>query len=345
MSFSLRLAGDNDGRRIDRALRSIWPDVPLSAIMRALRKGEVRLDSIRVRKPNERVRGGQELFVPWEAPGERPAARPLSPVPLLWRGEGTLIVNKPAYLLVQPDVKGGDSVITRVWAMMESEAPEGPGDTSRPRPAAVHRLDRNTTGALAVALRGDALRALEDLFRTRRVRKRYLAIVEGYAPDLLNIEAPLLRETDPDAPEGRVSCRVRVAKREEGGKPALTRCRRLAWDDVLTANDMLSLVSLELMTGRTHQARVHMAHIGCPILGDRKYGDFLINRRWKHVHRPLLHAFELSFPDDVPPALSELAGRTFRAPFPPDMRAIVEERGWRVPELEAEREGKTDEVE
>ena len=377
MSYNFTLTRDHDGRRLDRTLRSLWPEVPLSAIMRALRKGEVRLDSARVREPGTRLSAGQVLTVPWEAPGtesrqtERAVCRP---IPILWRGEGTLIVTKPADLLVQPDTKGGDSVITRVWGLMEREAPARiagslPNAETKPHPAAVHRLDRNTTGVLAVALRGDALRALEVLFKERRVSKRYLAIVVGNALDKfkslgsarggfrgafppefqsVEIDAPLFKDA-----EANIVC----VSRE--GKPARTRCRCLASDGEL------SLVEVGLLTGRTHQARVHLAHIGCPILGDRKYGDFEANRQWKTVHRPLLHAYELAFPDDLPPALSgpprgwtprsdtadqpdatfpagpckpgclaELSGRTFRAPLPLDMRKIIDSRGWEAVEDE-----------
>ena len=328
MSCNLNLSQDHDGRRLDRTLRSLWPEVPLSAIMRALRKGEVRLNSARVREPGTRVSAGQSLYVPWEAPGtpseERPARR--GTVPILWRGERALIVNKPADLLVQPDVKGGDSVITRVWAMMEGEAASGSHSPGY-RPAAVHRLDRNTTGVLAVALRGDALRALEALFKERRVSKRYLAIVVGCAPDssklkshgdAWEVDAPLLKDAEANI--------VRVSRE---GQSARTRCRRLA------GGGELSLMSVELLTGRTHQARVHLAHIGCPILGDRKYGSFEANRRWKgQAKRPMLHAFELEFPASLPPALSELAGRTFRAPLPEDMQKIIEGMGNDVLRLE-----------
>ena len=91
-------------------------------------------------------------------------------------------------------------------------------------------------------------------------------------------------------------------------------------------------MELELLTGRTHQARVHLAHVGCPILGDRKYGDFEANRLWRAAaRRPLLHALELSFPDGLSSTLRELAGRSFRAPVPQDMLAIAKDRGWTLP--------------
>ena len=303
MSHSLILSSDHDGRRLDRTLRSIWPALPLSAIMRALRKGEVRLDSVRAREPGTRVRAGQELHVPWEGPEERTVERRWGTVPILWRGRSALVADKPANLLVQPDVKDGDSVITRVWGMVG-------GREAGFAPAAVHRLDRNTTGALVVALEGGALRVLERLFKERRVAKRYLAIVVGRAPESGEVDAPLLKDAEANS--------VRV---DRNGKSALTRYRRLASSG---SGEGLSLVSIELLTGRTHQARVHMAHAGFPILGDRKYGCFEANRRWTdRVRRPLLHAFELGFPERLDGSLDELSGRTFRAPLPVDMRALV----------------------
>ena len=107
----------------------------------------------------------------------------------------------------------------------------------------------------------------------------------------------------------------------ENGQPAKTLCTCLANDG------KFSLVRLELLTGRTHQARVHMAHIKHPILGDRKYGDFHLNRSMKNITRPMLHAYELAFPENLDSSLAEIAGRTFRADIPEDMRAFIEARG------------------
>jgi len=276
--------------------------------MRALRKGEVRLDAVRVRETGARVHTGQELYVPWEPPGAEaakaakntPAARHWGKVPLLWSGDNVVIIDKPADLLVQPDVKGGDSVITRIWAMF------GRGGVGF-SPAAVHRLDRNTTGVLAAALSGQALRELECLFKERLVVKRYLALVVGELPLKGVVNAPLLKD--------EASNIVKVDGKN--GKTALTRYKRLSF------NGILSLASIELMTGRTHQARVHMAHIGNPILGDRKYGSFEANRRRREAKRPLLHAFELQFPDGLSGALLEISGKTFRAELPEDMAVLL----------------------
>lgn len=308
MSYSLTLTRDHDGRRLDRTLRSVWPALPLSAIMRALRKGEVRVDAVRVREPGMRVRTGQELHVPWEAPGARPRVQRRGSVPILWEGATAWILDKPSGLLVQPDAKGGDSVVSRAWSMAEARGIDG-------SVAAVHRLDRNTTGALIVAIRGDALRALELLFKERRVGKRYLALVAGRAPDAALIDAPLLKDAETE-----------LVRPSPQGKEARTRCRRIAGDDEM------SLVSVELLTGRTHQARVHLAHIGHPIIGDRKYGRAR-DGAWPS-RRPLLHAFELTFPKDLPVPIDDMSDMTVRAPVPGDMRAIASSRGMDLTKLE-----------
>lgn len=303
MSYTLRLSQDHDGRRLDRTLRSIWKNVSLGEIMKAIRVGDVRINSKRVREGSVHVTAGDELSVPWALNQEAKITHKASwgKIRVIFQGTNTLIVNKPSGMLVQPDEPDGDSVISRVWAMTGSRTP-----------AAVHRLDRNTTGVLAVALHGDALRALEDLFRNRLVRKFYLAVVVGVVPKDIMIDAPLLKDSEHNT----------VSVSPEEGQKALTHCECLAHDR------QYSLVRLELLTGRTHQARVHMAHIHHPILGDRKYGDFHANRNMKTVSRPLLHAYELTFPEGLNASLQEIDRQTFRAEVPEDMKAFIASRGW-----------------
>ena len=300
MSWTMKLTQDHDGRRLDRTIRSLWKWVTLGEIMKAIRKGEVRVNGTRIREGGEHVHTGDELCVPWPLKDDGKTIQHTSwgRIKVIHQGHNVLIINKPAGILVQPDEAGGDSVISRVWGVLGTKTA-----------AAVHRLDRNTTGVLAVALHGDALRALEELFKARKVRKFYTAIVCGQVPPETVIDAPLLK----DAENNKVSV-------SDEGQSAKTICTRLASDG------KFSLVRLELLTGRTHQARVHMAHIKHPILGDRKYGDFRINRSMKTVTRPLLHAYELEFPDGLHSSLAEVEGRTFRAEIPDDMRAFIEAR-------------------
>ena len=300
MSYTLRLSQDHDGRRLDRTIRSLWKWVTLGEIMKSIRKGEVRVNGVRVRDGGEHVHTGDELCVPWplQEDGRVIPHTSWGKIRVIFHGSNVLIVNKPSGMLVQPDEPAGDSIISRVWGVLGTKTP-----------APVHRLDRNTTGVLAVALHGDALRALEALFKSRRVRKYYIAVCVGIVPKEIVIDAPLLKDSEKN-----------IVSVSEDGQPAKTLCT------CLSSDGKFSLVRLELLTGRTHQARVHMAHINHAILGDRKYGDFAVNRNMKAVNRPMLHAYELAFPEDVDASLSEIAGKTFRADIPDDMKAFIETR-------------------
>ena len=187
-------------------------------------------------------------------------------------------------------------MISRVWGVLGTRTP-----------AAVHRLDRNTTGVLAVALHGDALRALEALFKARKVRKIYMAVLVGKIQDEITVDAPLLKDAENN-----------TVKVSPDGMRAVSKIT------CLSSDGEYSLARIELLTGRTHQARVHSAHIGHPILGDRKYGDFNANRAMKSVTRPLLHAYELGFPEDIDDSLEEISGKNFVAKLPDDMRDFTE---------------------
>lgn len=287
------VTADQEGRRIDRLLRARYPQVPLSAIMKALRKGEVRLDAKKA-PPDRRLEAGQLLQTPWSPvsgqAGISPAAKKNCRLPeTIYRDGYVWIVNKPAGLLTQPDVKGGDSLITRI----RSAPGIGGGDF---RPATVQRLDRNTSGVVLVALSGKSLRYLSQLIRERKIKKIYRAVVAGDIPASGRAEFPLLKDPETNA--------VSVC---EGGLDALTIYRKLK-----NAGDY-SLVELELVTGRSHQARAHMSALGCPILGDIKYGGAA-----KKIKRPLLHALSVEFPSDeaLPPGIR---GKKFTAGLPEDM--------------------------
>ena len=308
MSYSIKISRDDDGRRLDRTLRGIFKWVNLGEIMKAIRTGLIRVNSQKAKEPGLHLMTGDEILVPWPLDSDKSEKiiinhRPsLGKIKILFQGENVLILNKPAGILVQPEEKNGDSIISRVWAVMNSK-----------KAAAVHRLDRNTTGVLIVALRGDSLRALEELFKQRRVRKFYLAVVAGNVQENLLINAPLLKDSGKN-----------LVKVSDSGLTAMTQCEKIAGDNEY------SLVRLELLTGRTHQARVHMSYINHAILGDRKYGNFAANKKLKNLTRPLLHAYELEFPDNLHESLSEIAGKKFIAPIPEDMREFINFRKWEI---------------
>ena len=280
-------------------MRTTFKNVTLGEIMKSIRKGEVRINGTRVKDGSTHISAGDQLTVKWEK-GEVviPKSAGLGKIKVIHHGRNVMIVNKPSGILVQPDEPNGDSVITRIWSFLGSRTP-----------AAVHRLDRNTTGVLAVALHGDALRALEALFKAREVRKIYMAVLVGKIQDEITVDVPLLKDAENN-----------TVKVSPDGMRAVSKITCLASDGEY------SLARIELLTGRTHQARVHSAHIGHPILGDRKYGDFNANRAMKSITRPLLHAYELGFPDDIDDSLEEISGTNFVAELPDDMKDFTEKR-------------------
>lgn len=298
MGKELCITKDNEGRRLDRVLRVLWPQVPLGAIMKAIRKGEVRVDAKKA-KADARLEEGQLVQVPWddgftaEVKKQEPekASKPKrhnSPLQTIYKDNYLWIVNKPAGLLTQPDTKGGDSLITRALEELRWERADF-------RPSTVQRLDRNTSGIIIIAMSGAAQRHLSELIRERKIKKIYRAVVEGQTDKEGRIDLPLLKDAGSN-----------TVKPDKHGQEALSLYR------TLSAGQKNSSVEINLVTGRPHQARVHMSAIGHPLMGDRKYGDGF------GAKRPLLHAYSLTFPEDekLPRAVS---GKTFTAKIPADM--------------------------
>lgn len=288
---SFAATSDQADRRLDRVLRGLYPSVPLGAIMRALRTGAVRIDG-RKTKGDARLAEGNVVTVPW-AGEERARAVPARTAPLdtVYRDAHIWCVNKPAGMLSQPDGSPNESVVTSVWGALSWTREDF-------RPAAVHRLDRNVSGAILVALTSPVLRTLSECIRLGEVKKIYLAVVGGQTgqlPPSGEIDVPLIKDEAEN-----------IARADPAGRAALTRYRTLA------VTERRALVELELVTGRPHQARAHLASIGHPIVGDRKYGG---DAPPASCRRIFLHAHSLTLPErpDLPEALR---GATLTASVP-----------------------------
>lgn len=259
------------GQRLDRLLRKLLRATPLGAIFRLLRSGAIRVDGRKAGGDLRLVAGMRlELRVPdgdlpaqpavAAAPPRRvagggPAAWPATLTPrVVHRDDDLLALAKPAGLAVH----GGSGVRHSVVDWLDRAGFGVRTATWRPAPA--HRLDRGTSGVLLVGLQPAAARALAASFRDGAVAKTYFAIVEGAPPARAGeIDAPLAVRTDASADEPKVVVAA-------GGEPA-----RTGYQAVASAND-LTLVRLQPREGRQHQLRAHLAHLGCPILGDRRYG-------------------------------------------------------------------------
>lgn len=303
-----------EGRRLDKVLRNRWPDLPLGALMRSFRKKRVRLDG-KAARFDERVTEGQTVTVPWDDPAKEQGQaakqrdRRLPAIEIIYADGEVCVANKPWNLLTQPVKEGDDSAVGRVAGTLEWK------DRAF-SPTAAHRLDRNTSGVLLVALTGPALRALHRMWREHGMHKFYLAVVAGETEKEGIIRGKLEKDTSNNV----------VSAVKTGGRYSETRFTRLETDGTL------SLVFLELVTGRPHQARVHMAEAGHPVIGDVKYGDRRMNAEWKRsgVNRPLLHARRIVFPKNAPSPLEHLAGKSFTAVPPEDFLSLLSARGWNL---------------
>jgi 23S rRNA pseudouridine955/2504/2580 synthase len=281
----LLVEADNVGQRIDNFLLGLLKGVPKTHIYRILRKGEVRVNKGRIRA-NYRLKAGDLIRIPPVRVAEREQKpRPGSKIlqrlerAILYEDKRLLVLNKPSGVAVH----GGSGLNYGVIEALRLLRPD------ERQLELAHRLDRDTSGCLVVAKRRSALRTLHELLRRNGVDKRYVALVSGrWEKERAKVEAPLLKN--------RLQGGERVVKVDPDGKPALTHFR------VRERFREATLVEARLVTGRTHQLRVHLAHLGTPILGDEKYGDGEANRLMRELglKRLFLHAESISirWPDE-----------------------------------------------
>ena len=285
---------DEAGQRIDNFLMARLKGVPKSRIYRVLRSGEVRVNSRRV-QGSQRVAAGDRIRVPPLRVAERDeqAPAPHFRMPVIFEDEALIALDKPAGLAVH----GGSGIAHGAIESLRSMRPQARFLEL------VHRLDRDTSGVLLIAKKRSALTALHAMLRDREIDKRYIAGVAGRFRNERQRVRAALRKGVTAGGEKRVAV-------SDDGQEAETVLRRLA------RGEEFSLLEAQLLTGRTHQIRVHLAHLGHPILGDDKYGDFDLNHRLRKLglKRMFLHAATLAL-------AHPLSGEplTLQAPLPPDL--------------------------
>ena len=290
----IEVTEDEAGQRIDNYLLTRLKGVPKSLVYRIVRSGEVRINSKRV-EVSRRVAAGDRIRVPPVRTAEREEEVPAPhfKLPILFEDEALIAIDKPSGLAVH----GGSGVAHGVIESLRSMRPQARFLEL------VHRLDRETSGVLLVAKKRSSLTALHETLRARAIDKRYLVGVAGrFRNEQQRVRAALEKRTTAGG-EKRVSV-------SDSGQEAETVFRRLA------RGPQFSLLDAELLTGRTHQIRVHLAHLGHPVLGDDKYGDFELNKRLRRegLKRMFLHAHSLAF-------AHPLTGEPLRleAPLPRDL--------------------------
>ena len=303
--ISFSPAPEEVGQRLDVVLAA-RAGVTRTLAQRALKNALVTVDGAKVR-PSHRLEEGQTVS------GELP--EPESPTPqaediplqIRYSDDSLLVVSKPAGLVTHP-ARGHDSG-TLVNALLGLGGPLS--NSASIRPGIVHRLDKDTSGLLLVAKDDVTQEALVEAIRRREVERRYLALVRGEPASATGtIEAPI----------GRHPTKRRQMAVVAGGKPSVTHYSQLASIDDLT------LLDVSLGSGRTHQIRVHLAHLGHPVLGDRSYRGYSDRARELGLERPFLHAWRLVFDHPGTGERVEISD-----PLPPDLRSVLEGAGFEDP--------------
>jgi 23S rRNA pseudouridine1911/1915/1917 synthase len=288
------------GERLDKYLSAHVPGLSLERARVLIEQGHVRIRGKKC-QPSRKLWGGEEVELsrpPPRAPPRRSLEGP--GLPVLHEDAALVIVNKPAGLVVEPVGGSVPSVVELLAARLPPFDVEGVA-----QPGVVHRLDRETSGCLALARTDEAVGALERAFQEKRVDKRYLALVLGETPEWGRLEAPYGR--DPRDPR-RFTTKVRSARRAALSYEVRERLRGA------------TLVEVKLETGRTHQIRVQMAEAGYPVLGDSLYGpeETRTHPAARAIGRHALHAVRLSLPS---PATGEVL--SVEAPLPGDFQRAL----------------------
>jgi len=303
---TIRVGPELAGQRIDKAAAVLLPDYSRTQLTEWIRDGSLTLDG-RVVPAKQRVFGDEELALNATPPvGARWDVPQIVRFDVVYEDEHLLIIDKPAGVVVHPGAGNPDGTLVNGLLQVR------PALAALPRAGIVHRLDKDTSGLLVVAASSVALRSLSDALARHEVTRRYRAVVEGVLTGGRSIDAPIARD-----PGNRLRQRVASV-----GRSALTHVQ------VIERYRAHCLVNAELATGRTHQIRVHLASIGHPLVGDRRYGargrlpprpsvELLATIRG--FQRQALHAAELAF--DHPVTGAALA---FASPLPLDLTQLID---------------------
>jgi 23S rRNA pseudouridine1911/1915/1917 synthase len=288
-------------QRLDKFLVDCLPDLSRSRIQNLIKDGLVQVDGATPHKAGQMLERHAHIQVNLPAPEPSDLIPEAIPLEIVFENDDLMVVNKPAGMVVHP--AAGHSAGTLVHAAL-AHAPAMEGIGGEQRPGVVHRLDKNTSGLILLAKNDQTHRWLQDQFRLRKIQKTYLALVDGRPPTPHGrVEAPIGRDT-------KARTKMAVVPPEKG-RPAVSEYH------TLEAFPEHTLVEVHPITGRTHQIRLHMAFLGCPVAGDTVYGKrhstIPIERHFLHASRisvRLRHAKQPStFDAPLPPELSNLLDR------------------------------------
>lgn len=305
INLSQQLTNDAAGKRLDQAAVDLFPDFSRGRLQQWIKNGYLTVDGRQV-KPSFRVAGGEILKIRAEIVPEGEVEPQDIPLDILFEDEHLLVVNKPVGLVVHPAAGNWDGTLQNALLNYDPEL------DALPRSGIVHRLDKDTSGVMVVARSFKAHASLVDQLQTRSMSRVYEAIVKGEIPPAGTIDAAIERN-----PRDRKKMAV-----IQGGKPATSHYR------LIQRLPGTSHIEVSLESGRTHQIRVHMTHIGYPIVGDLLYGRGPIKKKGlpaiavkaiNEFPRQALHARTLKL---IHPESGKVC--EFHAPLADDIRSLID---------------------
>jgi 23S rRNA pseudouridine955/2504/2580 synthase len=291
------------GKKIDKIIKETFPQMPVSALFKAFRKKDIKVNGIRVKDDYIVALGDKlEIFIVDEildgTPLEQENKQNKS-FSVVYEDKNILVVNKDQGIPVHPDKEQAtNTLIDQVQNYLQQKEEYNPLKPSSFTPALCHRLDRNTSGLVIIAKNNESLKILLSKIRDREIKKFYQCLVSG---KMENNQAELKAFLYKQEKKSRVFV---DDKKSKDAVEIITKYKVLSFE-----ND-ISLLEVELVTGRTHQIRAHLAHIGHPIIGDGKYGTNTINRKYAAKHQALC-AYKIVFDFYDGGMLNYLKGRTF----------------------------------
>jgi 23S rRNA pseudouridine1911/1915/1917 synthase len=307
-TFEAEITGEQDGQRLDRALSDLLSTQSRSSVAKLIIDGRVRIDGRPATKASQRVGAGQRVAIDVPDPAASTVESQEIPLRILHEDADVVAIDKPPGLVVHPAAGHPDHTLVNALLFHVKDLSGVGGEL---RPGIVHRLDKDTSGVMLIAKHDEAHRKLTANWNTDLVRKEYLALVYGTpSTDRGTVDAPIGRD-----PRDR----KRMAVVQDG--------RRAVTDyEIAERLRYASVVRCRLRTGRTHQIRVHMKHLGHPIVGDPVYSgpqwrgipDRKLQRIIEAFTRQALHAARLTF---VHPRTGETL--VVEAPLPEDLRELV----------------------
>lgn len=299
--YNLTVETDEEGLRLDQFLAQMLTAQSRSYLQKLIRNGHILVNG-NAKKPSYDVKEGDEIIVTLPTPVPLDVQAEDIPLNIIYEDVNLIVINKPAGLIVHPAAGHFDHTLVNALVYHCGRNLSCIGGVLRP--GIVHRLDRDTSGCIVVAKDDTTHNGLTKQFQGREVNKEYLAIVAGKVKELRGTLSTMI---------GRHPVhRKRMAVRYDTGREAVTTY------EVLERFQMATLLNLKLGTGRTHQIRVHMSHMGHPVLGDEEYGKKKSRLSGIEIPRQMLHAYKLGF---VHPVKNEWM--EFTAPIPQDMEDLL----------------------